>query len=55
MSVGSHSSRAHCYFFRSATDTEYVPLIGTQLLADADGVVDLKVKSDQEEQIEGIE
>jgi hypothetical protein len=40
---------------RSATDTEYGPLIRTLLLADADGAVDLEVDSDQEEQIEEIE
>jgi amino acid transporter len=39
-------------FIWSSIDTEYRPLIGTLLLADADGVVDLEVDSDQEDQIE---
>jgi hypothetical protein len=41
-------------FIRSATNTEYRPLIGTLLLADADGAVDLELDSDEEKQIEEI-
>jgi hypothetical protein len=39
-------------FFRSAIDAGYELLIGTRLLADADGAVNLEMNPDQEEQIE---
>jgi hypothetical protein len=42
-------------FFRSATDAEYELPIGTLLLPDTDGAIDMEVDLDEEEQIEGIE